>query len=672
MATSGTNRRQGGPEPYAGLRALHPGDRHAFSGRLEESREVHDLWQGRRVTILHGASGIGKTSLIGAGVVPLLDRNAIDLLPFGRVSYGSVFPRAALPAHNPYVLALLMSWSPMGTPTRLAGMTLARFLRSRPAMRDAFGDRKSTMVVIDQLEELFSGPRRHQPYREWFFAQLADALDADPRLHLLLSIRNDRLDELLPFARKLAGGDRACVPLEALRPEGALEAVRRPLEGTGRAFAPGTAEQLVQDLLKINARSSAHPDESCDGTGRVDPTQLQVACSALWAALPDELSLIRPADVSRHAGTEESLTAYYDTTVTAVSAERFDGDDDVLRSWLLRTFADEASRPRPVRRRALAHQAVGRATVALLVRRRVLRTDRRQGDSWYEPAYDRLPLRPARARPRPSVQRAALHPGTCLEAAVGALGEGDLALAAKRCDEALAHSAEDDHHLRAEAESLLGNIAHERGDVEEAVARYRAAAQSFERAGATGAVGPLLAAVGRLRLAQGFPEMAVRELYAAMARVPADLAIQTELAWALWHDGHPEAAVDVLNDVLDREGNNADALLTRGQILAGMGRARAALRDLDRAGPLQWPFAKVAHALALALLDCLEEAQQEMVEALTHTMDHGPLLLYAARVEELAGKTSSAMDLARRAMSASAPALPEHMARDARRLIGAA
>jgi hypothetical protein len=48
---------------------------------------------------------------------------------------------------------------------------------------------------------------------------------------------------------------------------------------------------------------------------------------------------------------------------------------------------------------------------------------------------------------------------------------------------------------------------------------------------------------------------------------------------------------------------------------------------------------------------------------------HGPLLLYAAKVEQLAGQTTSAVGLAKRAISARAPALPDHLANDARQLV---
>ncbi|MGP3910454.1 nSTAND1 domain-containing NTPase [Nonomuraea sp. 10N515B] len=671
------NAHQASQGPYQCLRPFHREDRHRFFGRDEESRELRDLWQSQRLTVLYGSSGVGKTSLLQAGVIPMLGSHTADVLPLGRVSYGSAFPRAALPPHNPYVLALLMSWSPQTPPNRLAGMSIPAYLRARPAKRDAFGDRVPRLVAIDQAEELFTGDRQHRLYRDWFFGQLAEALRADDDLRLLLSIRVDRLMDLLPYEWELAAADRRSAsderddedidaerfPLEALSFDGALEAVQKPLQGTGRVFAADTAEQVVRDLIKVRARTSSRKQAQ-----EVEPVQLQVVCEALWRSLPPETTEITKAHVHDHVDT--ALSEHYDKEIREIASERFDGDERRLRTWLRLTFADR----QPVRRSAIRTKGIGNTLVALLVKRHLLRADQRMGEGSYELAYDRL-LQPAPLADRPTGHSSARRtPEDFLHEAENALREGDLLLAATLGEKALGRSQERDLSLRARIESLLGNVAHEGGDLDRAIEHYSSAAKGFETAGAAAAVGPLLTAIGRLRLAQGSPATAVRELYAAMVRVPADLTIQTELALALWHGGHPDAAIGVLNGVLDREGDNTDALLIRGQILAGMGKAEAALRDLDRAKPLRWPFAKVAHALALAQSDSVMQAQQEMVEALAETADndpavaHGPLLLYAARVEKLAGKTTSAADLARRAISAKAPALPGHLVNHAREL----
>jgi tetratricopeptide (TPR) repeat protein len=304
--------------------------------------------------------------------------------------------------------------------------------------------------------------------------------------------------------------------------------------------------------------------------------------------------------------------------------------------------------------------------MAALVKRHLVRADERMGERIYKPTYDRL-LEPARTSDRSPALTHQQCAKDRLSMVEDALRQGEFTLAARHGEQALAAMGNDNFE-RAKAESLLGDVAYERGDLEQAISRYTRAAQGFDTVGAATTVGPLLTAIGRLRLTQGQPSEAVRELRAAMARAPTDLLIQTELAWALWHGGHPEAAVGVLDGVLNKEGNNTEALLGRGQILAGLGRAHDALRDLDRARPLRSPYAKIAHALALAQTGSMDRAQNELAAAMAGAGGHGPVLLYAARVEELSGRMRSAAKLAGRAISAAAPALPRHLERDAQRL----
>ncbi len=87
---------------------------------------------------------------------------------------------------------------------------------------------------------------------------------------------------------------------------------------------------------------------------------------------------------------------------------------------------------------------------------------------------------------------------------------------------------------------------------------------------------------GRCSSLQQRPEDALEELRAAIDRMPGDPVIQTDLALALWRLGESEAAVTVLTAVLALDGGNTVALRARGEILADLGEARQAMLDLDR------------------------------------------------------------------------------------------
>jgi tetratricopeptide (TPR) repeat protein len=343
-----------------------------------------------------------------------------------------------------------------------------------------------------------------------------------------------------------------------------------------------------------------------------------------------------------------------------------------LRSWLQRTFITELGT------RGTAYEGLARtatmpnAIVRDLEDRHILRAERRSGARWYELQHDRLiePIKRggegAFEATGPFVQATAQD---YLRAAELALADGAWAVAEKHAQEALRICDPADIRIRAEIESFLGNIAHERGLPENAIEHYRAAAGLFEALQDTLAVGQLLAAIGQSLLAQGSRNEAVDELRAAVTRVPNDLTVQTELAWALWHSGHPRAAVPVLSSVLAIDGNTPEALQARGEILADLGEAAEALRDLDRVRRRLRPTSRAARGLALALLGRVGEAEQEVESALAEAGDSGTVLLYAARARVLGGGPASAADLARRARAATDPALPAHQRAEADRLI---
>jgi tetratricopeptide (TPR) repeat protein len=161
----------------------------------------------------------------------------------------------------------------------------------------------------------------------------------------------------------------------------------------------------------------------------------------------------------------------------------------------------------------------------------------------------------------------------------------------------------------------------------------------------------------------------VRELQAAADRIPRDPTTQTELGWALWELGQARAAVAVLTGILAIEGGNPGALRARGEILADLGDARAALRDLDRVGQYDRPSTRAARGLARAELGD-PGAEEEIEGALADAPRDGPVLLYAARTEALVGNKVAALELAMRARDATDPALPSRQREAALTVLG--
>jgi tetratricopeptide (TPR) repeat protein len=642
------------PQPYPGTRPFLGADRDRFFGRASEAADLAGLWRANRLTILHGPSGSGKTSLLQAGVLPLVAGGNTDVLPPGRVSFGTTFPAAALPVHNPYTFALLRSWSPGETASRLVGLTVREFVGRRAERHDG-----AILVAIDQTEELLAsaGPRRTHSRR--FLGELAEALRECPGLYLLLSVREEALDL---FADALGNGQRQRV--KQLSFDNALEAVTGPVDGTGRSFAPGAAEKLLVDL-QLSPVATTDSGGRSVGFDHVEPALLQVVCARLWKSLPAGVECITERDVRMYGDVDTALAVHCGRVIAAVAE-----DNDVraarLRSWLVRTFITEHG-SRGTAYEGMADTAGMPNVVArALEERHLLLAEHRSDARWYQLLSDRLiePLRSAVDEGPPPAE-----PTEYLLSAERALTLGEMDLAERYAREALRSLPDADLRQRGAVESLLGNLASERGKPSEAETHYRGAARLFEAVRDTEAVASQLAAIGQTLLAQERPAEAVRELQAAADRIPRDPTAQTELGWALWELGQARAAVAVLTGILAIEGGNPGALRARGEILADLGDARAALRDLDRVGQYDRPSTRAARGLARAELGD-PGAEEEIEGALADAPRSGPVLLYAARTEALIGNKAAALELARRALNATDPAPPPHQRQAALTMLG--
>jgi tetratricopeptide (TPR) repeat protein len=641
--------------PYPGARPFGEVDHDRFFGRAGEAAVLADLWTTNRLTVMDGPVAAGKTSLIQAGVLPLV-RERCDVLPPGKLAGEKTLPVAVFPGHNPYTLALLQSWEPGQAVAHLVGLTVAEFVKRRARQHD-----RTILAVIDQAEEVLADSGLRWSYRRRFLDELNEAVRTHSRFHVLLVVREDAAGQ---FPDVL--DDTARFHLKPLTPAAALQAVTQPLEGTGRKYEPEAAEALV-DEIRISRTTVTGGGERDAVDAFVEPSLLQVACCQLWQSLPPGGPVITARDVRRHGQVDAALARYCGQIVASV-ADDHELTAARLRSLLLRTFVTElGTRGTTYERPVDPVSGVPNSALRALQDRHLLAAERRSGSRWFELLNDRL-IEPLRRAPDDEVP--AMAAGDYLVAAKRALNLGDIDLAERYADITERVAPGTALRLHAEAESLLGNLAYECDEFRVAERHYRRAAELFEAAGDSTSVAHHLAALGQVLLAQErFPE-AADQMRAAVERLPNDPVMQTDLGRALWQVGQSQTAAEVLTTVLAVDGGNSEALRTRGEILAYLGQPRNALLDLDRVNLRHRPSTRAARGLALAELGDYSAASQEIKDALTEAPRNGPVLLYAARATALEGDKAAAKELAIRAVEASDPSLPPQQRRSTIELLG--
>lgn len=585
--------------PYVGLRPYGPDDAHRFFGRTSETWELASWLLSSRLVIVYGAPGVGKTSLIQAGLLAALHPDRAQVLPVWRTPNVSVLLTASDTDHNPLTLQLLSTYAPEATSDSLRKQTVSQFLRGVSIRHDRYGDVLPLIAIIDQFELAFVDDPVWTRHRNDLLDQLVDAMEDVSHLQLLLAMRGDVLSEILPYEASLSHGNRKRHLVRPLDVEGAIEAVTGPPRSTVRSFAHGVAEELVDQLRTITFTND-DGEQSTVVAPTVEPMNLQVVCSSLWEGLPDDVTLITSEHLRNYGDVAATLTSFCVQAVIEVAAAEGIDVYQIWR-WLEESFITELGTRGAVYQGLAWTGGMPNAVAQAFERRRILRSEERSGSIWYELVHDSLveAIRRGRRLSEGLVEVAGpdARADDYLVMAESAVRSGMLPLAEVYAEAAVQASKRDERTL-AEATSFLGELTFEHGRSETGTRaeqlymttenNFRRAAALFEAQQNVQAVGRVLASLGRLHMDRGRFVDAIRDLRSALERLPQDLAVRLDFARALHGSGQAQAAMAEYSRVLgsvsaDDRQTRIEALVERGLICADKGDPVSALRDLDDA-----------------------------------------------------------------------------------------
>ncbi len=381
-------------QPYVGPRPFGRDEKDLFFGRDREARDLCSLVVAHPIVLLYAASGAGKSSLLNAGLIPLLEARGYEVLPPARVSGRIPHAIKTSEVNNVYVFNVLSSWAgPSVDPRDLVKADIASFLARLPDRTDAAGERVLRVVLLDQFEELFTfAPERWQE-RAALIRQLAEALERDPLLRLVLVMRREFVAQLETYAPLLPQGLRTRFPLDQLGPKAAQEAIEGPLARTDRKIEPEASQRLVEELRTITVRGAGGEDvETIDPS--IEPVQLQVACAKLWDDLPPDVHTITAAHIETYGDVDKALKRFYEDALNA-AATKTGVSKDRLRLWVDRYLITPGGTRGMVYRgpesTGREERAIPNAAVDVLDEKHLIRAEARAGgERWYELTHDRF------------------------------------------------------------------------------------------------------------------------------------------------------------------------------------------------------------------------------------------------------------------------------------------
>jgi hypothetical protein len=192
-------------QPWLGLDSFTEETRAFFYGREDEIGELSRRIQRKTLTILFGQSGLGKTSILRAGIVPRLRPEGYCPV-YVRISYAAEAPAPAEQIKQAILRAthVLGSWTQAGIAD--AGESLWEFLHHRDdSLQDGEGRPLIPLLIFDQFEEVFTLAQTDDAGKQRaaaFLAELADLVENRPPQALEARIdADDALAEKFDFAR---------------------------------------------------------------------------------------------------------------------------------------------------------------------------------------------------------------------------------------------------------------------------------------------------------------------------------------------------------------------------------------------------------------------------------------------------------------------------------------
>ncbi len=404
--------------PYVGPTTFTREQSKLFFGREREADDLISLTISNRLVLFYAQSGAGKSSLINTRLIPGLEDRGFEVLPIGRVS-GDIQPEGDVDNIFVYNLMCHLDQS-KEDPARFYHTKLPEFLARLNKRNKLFcyeGDQlaisSSSQVpeeaiqiwpralIIDQFEEVFTKHQDAWQKRSDFFNQLRKSMRADPYLWVVLTLREEFIAALDPYAHFFEDKFRTRYYMERMGYDAALDAVKKPVEFR-RPFEDGVAEDLVDNLRRIPVPSVGDEAASEDKfiTGEyIEPVQLQVVCYQLWDEirnLPgDHITredLERLAKGDNLAGfINNALAEFYEIAIAAVLQDpQVNVSQRELREWFSTKLITENETRGYVFQGKNDTAGLPNEAVELLQRKFVLRSDRKPRGTWIELVHDRF------------------------------------------------------------------------------------------------------------------------------------------------------------------------------------------------------------------------------------------------------------------------------------------
>lgn len=322
--------------PYVGLQPYSEADQDYFFGRERDSRIISSNLYAAPLTVLYGASGVGKSSILRAGVLPRLRASERTVV----VIFDTWADQNLLSTLKTRCLKAVAKASGGGDLPIDPSLALDELLFQ---VNQIFAG--TVLILLDQFEEYFL----YHPESEkenLFDAEFAQAVNReDLDANFLIAMREDSLSRLDRFRARIPNMLSNALRLRHLDAASAQDAMRRPLD-VYAAQHPTQPSMSIEDALVEELTEEIQVEKLMIGEGgqgvierdgsdaevRIEAPFLQLVLTRLWneERLQDS-QVMRQETLQTLGGAGRIIRTHMDSAMNALLPEEQETAADIFR-----------------------------------------------------------------------------------------------------------------------------------------------------------------------------------------------------------------------------------------------------------------------------------------------------------------------------------------------------
>ena len=225
--------------PWKGLVPYQDGDKCLFCGRERETEELSEIVRQNTIVTLYGRSGVGKTSLLQAGIFPIM-----KFFGYKPISIRLSTERKTGESLTDCIIRIIKGFYKSNPESSSNQMKLRDFLDSIEC-----GDDNKPLIILDQFEEVL---RDAKDDATLLLKELRALLSKNGPTHLrvIISLREDdlyRLEDLLD-RNHIDKLNRTRYRIRDIDFEGSLKIIKYPAQKAGLTIEDDVVKALIEKI----------------------------------------------------------------------------------------------------------------------------------------------------------------------------------------------------------------------------------------------------------------------------------------------------------------------------------------------------------------------------------------------------------------------------------------